>query len=105
MIKFALFTLFAFLAIDWAVCGVGKSQQLSFLDIALHHALITAGFIFGVKQGINPMMLFGISIGLWIMSLLIINIVIFKNYPNLMSIVGFVFILIGVVLIHFSIQK
>lgn len=112
---FFVYTFLAYIMIDFAVYGIGKSPDLTILELVTHHAkmlpvyfvgnfLISIGFASGIKNGMNATFLFGASMAIWVASLLVINIVLFKNMPNWLSLAGFIVMLAGIVLIHLSIK-
>lgn len=112
---FFIYTFFAYIMIDFAVYGIGKSPNSTIVEVLIHHTkmlpvyllgnfLVSLGFIAGLKSGWNSTFLFGASMAIWVMSLLIINIFLFKNMPNWLSVFGFVIILAGIFIVHLSIK-
>jgi hypothetical protein len=66
--------------------------------------LVTTGFIFGFKTGLNPMLLFELSMLIWILSLVIVSMVLYKIYPGWISALGLSFILLGIILVQYSLK-
>lgn len=115
MVKFIPLTFLAYLAIDFAVYWLGNSKNLTLFEILIHHlkmlpiylvanVLLTIGFIAGAEKGLSPILLFSISIAIWIISLIIVSAVLYKTIPNLVSALGFVCIFFGIVLIQIGIK-
>lgn len=114
MIKFVVLTLVAYIAIDIAVYWLGNKASVTFTEIVKHHLkmipiylianiFITFGFIQAITKS-NPIILFSLSILLWVMSLLIVSLFLYKTYPNWLTIVGFSVVIVGIVLVHKSFE-
>lgn len=107
---FIVLTLAAYVSIDFAVYWVGIGETLTFKQIGFHHLkmlpvyfianiLLSYGFLSG-NNSMNTLLVFSISIGIWIVSLLIVSAVLYKTYPNLITLLGFVIVGIGIAIVN-----
>lgn len=103
-------TLVAYIAIDFAVYWVGVGELLSYREIVTHHLkmlpiylianiLLSVGFIKG-NIHLSPLLMFSISIFIWIMSLLVVSIVLYKTKLNITVFIGLLIVVCGVVVVN-----
>lgn len=115
MLTFILLTFVAYLSIDFSVYWLGNKEVTHFSEIFSHHfkmlpiylianVLLTVGFLYGVGKEINPMVLLVYSIIIWAISLMIVAVVLYKIYPNALSLLGIVIIVAGALLVNFSVK-
>lgn len=110
IVIFIVLTLIAYVSIDFAVYWVGTKESITFNQIIIHHLkmlpiYLTANIAlsFGFIKGngvISPLLLFSISILIWIVSLLIVSIVLYKTQINLLIIIGLMIVVVGVVVVN-----
>lgn len=116
MFKFILLTFISYLSIDLAVYSITKKLNVEFMDILLHHLkmlpiylvaniLISYGFMSGADSNIKPLLLFNISICIWAVSLVLTAAILYKTYPNALTVLGGVVILLGVMVVNYSIKS
>ena len=110
ILLFVLLTLVAYLAIDFAVYWIGTNESVSFNDILVHNFKmlpiylianigISYGFILGNGE-LKPIMLFSISIAVWIISLLLVSVILYKTQINLTVLVGMLIITVGAIIVN-----
>lgn len=115
MLQFIVLTFISYLSIDIAVYWLGNQSKLSFGDVFLHHTkmlpiylfaniMLTIGFNVVNVKGYSPILLFGISMFIWIISLILTSIILFKVYPSWLSLLGITFILMGIIIIQIGIR-
>lgn len=110
IVLFVALTLIAYVSIDFAVYWIGTKETITFNEIFIHHLKMLPIYLianialsFGFLKGnevMNPLLLFSISILIWIVSLLIVSIVLYKTQINLMIIAGLLIVVIGVVIVN-----
>lgn len=103
-------TLIAYLFIDFAVYWIGTNESITFKEILSHHLkmlpiylganiALSIGFIKG-NEVMSPLLLFSISILIWIVSLLIVSIVLYDTKINVTIIAGLLIVVFGVVIVN-----
>lgn len=116
MLGFILLTFIAYLSIDFAVYWLGNEAKLTFNDVFIHHLkmlpiyltaniMLSIGFNMVNIKGYSPILLFGISILIWIISLLFTSMILFKTYPSWTSLLGFGLIIVGVIIVQVSVKS
>lgn len=107
---FIVLTLIAYISIDFAVYWIGVRELLSYGEIIKHHLkmlpvylganiLLSIGFIKG-KVTLSPLLIFGLSVFLWIISLLLISIILYKTNLNTTVYIGLLIIVFGLIVVN-----
>lgn len=107
---FIALTLVAYISIDFAVYWVGLGEMMTTKQIIFHHMkmipiyfvaniLLSYGFLSG-NNSMNTLLVFSISIAIWIISLLVVSMVLYKTYPSPVTLLGFAIIGVGIVVVN-----
>jgi len=116
LLIFFLLTLLSYLSIDFAVYWIGKDVDLNNFQVTMHHLkmlpvylianiFISIGFITGIKNGGSPLFLISASMFVWTICLLIIGAIIYKQIPGWLTLVGFIVIIAGILIIQMDLSR